>query len=78
MLTYARLPLFSAQATYLLRRAKTAVVYNDLQLKNNRDWQSVEETIRLLVQLVFRVEATEQDDVTQKKAERATITKRVR
>jgi hypothetical protein len=46
--------LLGAGQTYLLLRAKTADVYNGLQLKKDRDWQRVEEAIRALVRLAFR------------------------
>jgi hypothetical protein len=43
--------LLGAGQTYLLLRAKTADVYNGLQLKKDQDWKRVEEAIRLLVRL---------------------------
>jgi hypothetical protein len=45
--------LLGAGQTYLLLRAKTADVYNGLELKKNQDWKRVEEAIRLLVGLAF-------------------------
>ena len=46
--------LLGAGQTYLLLRAKTADVYNGLDLNKDRDWKQVEEAIRVLVGLAFQ------------------------
>ena len=45
--------LLGAGQNYLLLRAKTADVYNGLELKKNHDWKRIEQAIRLLVGLAF-------------------------
>jgi AcrR family transcriptional regulator len=46
--------LLSAGQTYLILRAKTARVYNGLQLGQDEDWKRIEQSIVHLVHLAFR------------------------
>ena len=45
--------LLSAGQTYLILRAKTAKVYNGLQLGQDEDWKRIEKSIAHLVRLAF-------------------------
>jgi AcrR family transcriptional regulator len=45
--------LLSAGQTYLILRAKTAKVYNGLELSSDRDWKRIEKSIEHLVHLAF-------------------------
>lgn len=61
--------LLSAGQTYLILRAKTAAVYNGLDLGDDRDWKRLEQNIRHLVRLAFA-------DASQSGAINPTLTKR--